>query len=180
MKKQTVKVVAALPADEYKLRFEGTLAASEFAGRVAAQRFLRRIVAVGGPLQGIAIMSSTTRNRATTVLVVDDDPLVRMDLAGLLVDHGLEVLEAESADEAVKFLHSHREIEFLVTDIEMPGSMDGLRLAHHVRHRWPPIKILVISGRLSIRREDLPDTAVFIRKPFANQQILTELTRSAA
>ncbi len=115
-----------------------------------------------------------------TILVVDDDPLVRMDLVDVLEGHGLRVVEAESADEAIAILDRRPDVNVLVTDIEMPGAMDGLRLAHHVRRRWPPVKILVISGRLNIAPDDLPETAAFLRKPFVDHQVLTEIDKLAA
>ncbi len=100
-----------------------------------------------------------------------------MVLAGFLLNRGVAVLEAGSADEAIALLDGHPEIEFLVTDVEMPGSMDGVRLAHHVRNRWPPVKILVVSGRLHVTLDQLPDTAAFLRKPFADNDLWRELTK---
>jgi len=124
-----------------------------------------------------SIMTSDAPLTAKVVLVVDDDVLVRMVLAGFLLSRGVAVLEAGSADEAIALLDGHPEIGFLVTDVEMPGSMDGVRLAHHVRNRWPPVKILVVSGRLHVTLDQLPDTAAFLRKPFADNDLWRELTK---
>jgi two-component system, response regulator PdtaR len=85
-----------------------------------------------------------------------------------------------SSDDVIGILDRRPDIKILVTDIEIPGGMDGLRLAHHVRRRWPPVKILVISGRLNIPPEDLPQTAAFLSKPFVDQQVLTEIDKLAA
>ncbi len=75
---------------------------------------------------------------ARTLLIVEDEALVRIDLADLLGDMGYEVIEAAGADQAIALLETHPEIVAVITDIQMPGSMDGLALARAVRERWPP------------------------------------------
>ena len=80
------------------------------------------------------------------VLIVEDEFLLRMDAASSIEDAGFLVYEAENADEAIRMLELHATIRFVFTDVNMPGSMDGLKLAHYVRGRWPPIKIIVTSG----------------------------------
>jgi len=102
-----------------------------------------------------------------TVLVVEDEPLVRLVLVDFLTDEGYEVLDADGADDAIRILESNPEVQILFTDIDMPGSMDGLRLSTAVRDRWPPIKIVVTSGKRMIEVTDLPDGAVFFSKPYA-------------
>ena len=102
----------------------------------------------------------------TTVLVVESEAIVLRELAAQLRDIGLVVLEAVDADEALGLLDAHPEIRLLFTDIRMPGSMDGLRLAHHVRHRWPPVRIIVVSGELDTQSWQLPDNSVFLAKPY--------------
>ena len=92
---------------------------------------------------------------------------------------GFEVVEAESADEAILVLESRLDITVVFTDIQMPGSMDGLKLAAAIRGRWPPIKIVATSGLLNIREEDLPRGSRFLSKPYSPAQIvgtLRELT----
>ncbi len=118
--------------------------------------------------------------KARKILVVDDEVLIRMALVDFLDRHDLEVLEAGDADEAIALLDSHSDIEVMVTDVEMPGSMDGVRLAHHVRFRWPPIKILVISGNAALEWRDLPDKTRFLRKPFADGELWNALTQLTA
>jgi two-component system, response regulator PdtaR len=81
-------------------------------------------------------------------------------------DAGYEVIEAADADEAIAILESRDDIRVIFTDIQMPGSMDGLKLAHAVRHRWPPIKIIVTSGYNKITPQDLPDGGRFFAKPY--------------
>jgi CheY-like chemotaxis protein len=100
------------------------------------------------------------------VLIVEDEFLVRMDIADRLADEGYEVFEAASADEAVAVLEGNADIRILFTDIDMPGSMDGLKLAAAVRDRWPPIKIVVTSGHRIVEITDLPDGSVFFSKPY--------------
>ena len=77
---------------------------------------------------------------ARTVLVVEDEPLIRSDLSDLLTDMGYTVLEAASADQAIALLETRAEIIAVITDVHMPGSMDGLALARIVRERWPPVR----------------------------------------
>ena len=93
------------------------------------------------------------------VLVVEDDPLLRMLAVEVVEEAGFIAIEARDADEAVILLESRIDIALLFTDINMPGSMDGLKLAHAVRDRWPPIKILVVSGKRQLQSSDLPSNS---------------------
>jgi CheY-like chemotaxis protein len=92
---------------------------------------------------------------------------------------GFEVVEAANADEAIEVLEARRDIMVVFTDIQMPGSMDGLKLARAVRGRWPPIKIVATSGRPDVEETDLPEGGRFLPKPYSPVQItgvLRELT----
>lgn len=100
------------------------------------------------------------------ILVVEDEGLVRMAAADDLVEAGFKVLEAANADQAIKMLETHPEITILFTDIDMPGSMDGIRLAHAVRERWPPVKLVLVSGHQSPASEILPADSAFFAKPY--------------
>jgi CheY-like chemotaxis protein len=100
------------------------------------------------------------------VLVVEDEPLVLMDTADQLNDRGFVVIEASNADEAIIQLSNHPDIAVVFTDIDMPGSMDGLKLAAAVRDRWPPIKIVITSGHRRVSKDDLPIGSRFFVKPF--------------
>ena len=100
------------------------------------------------------------------VLVVEDDPLLRMLAVEVVEEAGFIAIEARDADEAVILLESRTDIALLFTDINMPGSMDGLKLAHAVRDRWPPIKILVVSGKQRLQSSDLPSNSCFVGKPY--------------
>jgi CheY-like chemotaxis protein len=116
-------------------------------------------------------MAQSARLKAATILVVENEAIVRSEVADRLSRQGLVVLTASDADEAIALLDTHPEIEVLFTDIRMPGSMDGIRLAHHVRHRWPPVKIIVASGRIETLLEELPPGSVFLAKPYAPETL---------
>jgi CheY-like chemotaxis protein len=100
------------------------------------------------------------------VLVVEDEPLVRMDLAASLGDAGFDVVEVANAHDAIAVLAAEPRVAIIVTDIEMPGSMDGLELARMVRDRWPPVHIIAVSGRHTPQFGDLPDKSSFFAKPY--------------
>ena len=106
-----------------------------------------------------------------TALIVDDEFLIAMSAADLFQSAGYETIEACSADEAIRQLESNADIVIVFTDIRMPGSMDGLELAHVVHDRWPPVKILVTSGHHTIRPGDLPAGGLFIPKPYTSRAV---------
>ena len=105
------------------------------------------------------------------VLVVEDEPITRMDVVGQLEEGGFRVFEAPDADRAIKILEANPAIRVLFTDIDMPGSMDGLKLAAAVRDRWPPIRIVVASGLRKINMDALPDNSRFFSKPYNVNEI---------
>jgi CheY-like chemotaxis protein len=111
-------------------------------------------------------MAPGTRAKTPAVLIVEDEPLVRLYAVQTIKDAGFEVIEAANADEAIRILQSRSDIRVVFTDYHMPGSMDGLKLAHAVRNRWPPIKIIVTSGRERIAEEELPVGGRFVAKPY--------------
>jgi CheY-like chemotaxis protein len=111
----------------------------------------------------------------SVVLIVEDDALVRMDVAETIQRAGYDVIEAANADEAIALLESRSDISVVFTDIEMPGSMDGLKLAHAVRKRWPPVKLIATSGHYHINDSDLPSGGRFLAKPYAPEQIARTL-----
>ena len=106
------------------------------------------------------------------VLIVEDDTLLRMHAAEMIGEAGFQVIEAPNADEAIRLLESRTDISILFTDIDMPGSMNGIRLAHTVAGRWPPIRIVATSGHFNVRDGDLPDGGRFIAKPYRSHQII--------
>jgi CheY-like chemotaxis protein len=120
-----------------------------------------------------------SKERCVGVLIVEDEPLIRMDTVFVIESAGFDVYEASSADQAISILETHPDIRVIFTDVHMPGSMDGLKLAHYVRGRWPPIKIIVTSGRVRIREQDLPSGSVFFDKPYRPEQIAHKLREMA-
>ncbi|WP_338610955.1 response regulator (plasmid) [Pelagibacterium nitratireducens] len=102
---------------------------------------------------------------STTILIVEDEILILIDLAMSLRSAGFDVLEASSADAAIELLEKHPEIRAVITDIDMPGSMNGLALAHAVFEKWPPCRLIVVSGHHFVSIEELPSGARFFSKP---------------
>ena len=101
------------------------------------------------------------------VLVVEDEFLIRMQTVAVIEQAGYTVFEACNADEAIAILEMRENIRIVVTDIEMPGSMDGIKLARAIRERWPPVELIVTSGRHRVRAGELPPRAKFVPKPYA-------------
>lgn len=99
------------------------------------------------------------------VLVVEDNPLIRLDLVDRLQRAGFATVEVSSADEAIVVLVERIDIRVVFTDIQMPGSMNGLELAHYVRERWPPTILIVTSAQQNPTESELPIDTSFIRKP---------------
>jgi CheY-like chemotaxis protein len=119
-------------------------------------------------------------SKRPVVLIVEDEFLLRMDAVDMIGAAGFEVVEAGNADEAIEILEARPDITVVFTDIQMPGSMDGLKLARAVRGRWPPIKIVATSGRAHIAETDLPEGGRFLPKPYGPVQVagvLREVTR---
>src|ERR1700682_1954007 len=109
------------------------------------------------------------------VLVVEDEFLIRMNAAEMIEEAGFQVVEAANADEAVAILEARLDIAVVFTDIQMPGSMDGLKLARAVRNRCRPIHIVATSGLVDVRTGDLPEGGRFLPKPYSPAQIIGTL-----
>jgi CheY-like chemotaxis protein len=110
-------------------------------------------------------------SKRPVVLIVEDEFLIRMDAADMIAAAGFEVVAAANADDAIEILETRRDITVVFTDIQMPGSMDGLKLARAVRGRWPPIKIVATSGHVGVRETDLPEGGRFLPKPYSSTQV---------
>jgi DNA-binding NtrC family response regulator len=119
-------------------------------------------------------------DKPTIVLVVEDEPLLLLMAGTIVEDAGLQPLYAKNADEAVMILESRADIRIVFTDVDMPGSMDGIKLAAAVRDRWPPIHIIVVSGHASVALSELPEGARFFGKPYDEQRVVETLTTMAA
>jgi DNA-binding NtrC family response regulator len=116
-------------------------------------------------------MGQSSHSKSATVLIVQREGVVALELAARLADMGLTVLQAADADEAVALLDDHSEIKLLVTDVRMAGSVDGIRLAHHVRERWPPVKIIITSGMMGTAASDLPPGTIILPKPYGPEAV---------
>ena len=120
-------------------------------------------------------------SKQQVILIVEDEYLIRINAAEMISEAGFVVVEAGSADEAIEILEARPDIHVVFTDIQMPGSMDGLKLSHFIRGRWPPIKLIATSGNHIFRHGDLPEGGVFLPKPYTFDKIasmLRDLTRS--
>ena len=109
------------------------------------------------------------------VLIVEDEFLVRTGTRAAVEMAGFDVLEAGDADEAIASLAVRNDVSLIFTDVHMPGSMDGLKLAHFVRDRWPPVKIVATSARVRITESDLPEGERFLPKPYSAADIASTL-----
>jgi CheY-like chemotaxis protein len=114
------------------------------------------------------------------VLVVEDEPLILLAASLIIQEAGFKVYEARNADAAIALLEKHVDIRILFTDIDMPGSMNGLKLAAAVRNRWPPVEIIVTSGAVKVTADQIPERGVFLPKPYALDHVVATLQRMAA
>ena len=124
----------------------------------------------GPPSKKVEQMQPRASTRPV-VLIVEDEILLRMDAMNALEAGGFDVVDAKNADDAITILEQRNDIVLIFTDIDMPGSMDGLKLAHFVKNRWPPIKIIATSGHAKIKANDLPEGSRFIPKPYKAPEI---------
>lgn len=120
-------------------------------------------------------MPSGSAGGAPNVLVVEDEMVLRMRAVDIVQDAGFTPLEAVNADQALLILKSRSDISLLFTDIQMPGSIDGLELAHVVHKRWPAVKIVLVSGKVVLSEMDKPANSRFFGKPLEAKQMIAEL-----
>jgi CheY-like chemotaxis protein len=110
-----------------------------------------------------------------TILVVEDEPLLRMAAMDLVEEAGFDAVSAANADEAVAILENRMDIRVVFTDIDMPGSMNGLKLAAAVRDRWPPIEIVIVSGQVRLNEAELPPRSLFFSKPYDEAKVVAAI-----
>jgi len=113
--------------------------------------------------------------RRPVILIVEDELLIRLDAIEMIEAAGFDTLEAANADEAIAILEARPDIHVLFTDIHMPGSMDGVKLAHFVRDRWPPVKIIATSAHARIEGYQLPHGGRFLPKPYSAREVAAHL-----
>jgi CheY-like chemotaxis protein len=106
------------------------------------------------------------------VLVVEDEPILRMMAVDMIEDAGLEAVEAADATEAVAILERRADIRIVFTDVDMPRGIDGVRLAALIRDRWPPIEIIITSGKTVVPTDLLPPRSVFFSKPYRQDEVV--------
>ena len=125
--------------------------------------------------EGVELEMSTIPTSVPNVLVVEDEMLLRMRAVDIVEDAGFHPVEAVNADEAISILESRSDISLLFTDIQMPGSMDGLKLAHAVHDRWPSIKIILVSGQVRPSEAESPADSRFFGKPLGVEEMIAQL-----
>lgn len=118
---------------------------------------------------------ASVQKPVAAVLVVEDEPLIRMSAVDLVEEAGFKAVEADNADEALAILQSGEPIHGVFTDIDMPGSIDGVGLANVVREQWPGIVILVASGKRRVSDVQLPAGALYFPKPYDAKSIIQTL-----
>jgi DNA-binding NtrC family response regulator len=123
---------------------------------------------------------SSARHMSATVLIVEDDPFLRFHAADIAIEAGFDVLEAGNADDAIAILEAREDVRIVFTDIQMPGSMDGLKLAHAIRIRWPPVVIIVTSGQVRPVGGMIPENVPFLAKPYEAATLSELLVKLAA
>ena len=106
------------------------------------------------------------------ILVVEDEPLLNLDISDALCAKGYDVIAVINSDDAIRALEFRHDIHTIFTDINMPGSMDGLKLAAAVRDRWPPVNIIVTTGMKAPHCDKLPANSIFIAKPYRNDEVI--------
>ncbi len=115
------------------------------------------------------------------VLVAEDEELVRLVIVDVLRDTGFEVMEAEHAEAALGTLLVHAaRVHVLFTDIQRPGALDGLALAHNTAKNWPKIALLITWGRPSPHPPLLPDKSRFVAKPYQHDDLIRHIRELAA
>jgi len=116
--------------------------------------------------------------QTVTVLIVEDEPTLLLFAQDFLEDAGFQTLTAVNADAAIAILETRDDIRIIFTDIDMPGSMNGIKLAEAVRNRWPPIQIIATSGHISA--PNLPKGSKFFDKPFEPQKVIDAIREMVA
>ena len=117
-------------------------------------------------------LTEMSETRGPTILTVEDEILISEFLGDILHGAGYEVVAASNANDAIATLECRDDIRLVITDVNMPGSMDGLRLASAVRGRWPPIKIIVATGRTPPENDRMPRGSAFLSKPYDPEAVI--------
>ena len=119
-------------------------------------------------------MSDVVQVSKPVALVVEDEAILRAHAADLLEEHGLSVVEARNAEEAIRIMEEREDVRLLFTDIQMPGRFDGMDLARQVHARWPNVLLVITSGQKR-PEEDIPDDGRFVSKPYRPEELLGQI-----
>jgi CheY-like chemotaxis protein len=111
-------------------------------------------------------------SRKAVVLVVEDNAIIRMGAVDLVFGAGYEALQACDADEAIRIMETRDDVDLVFTDVDMPGTMDGIKLSHYIRSRWPPVKLIIASGATILDESSLPLGSRFFPKPYNDHTII--------
>ncbi|MBR1092180.1 response regulator [Bradyrhizobium manausense] len=114
------------------------------------------------------------------VLVVEDEPLLRMNTVDMVEEAGFPTLEAANATQAIQILENRSDISIILSDIDMPPGMDGMALVALVRRRWPPVAIILVSGQVASADVVIPDGGRFFSKPVRPAELIATLEQMAA
>ncbi|KAA2237876.1 response regulator [Salinarimonas soli] len=117
-------------------------------------------------------MTAPFPHTPTVILLVEDEPLVRMLGTDVLEDAGFLVVEAMDAQDALAQLEAHPEVDILFTDVQMPGELDGVALARIVHDRRPDVRLVIASGRARLEPQDIPDNGRFVPKPYRPDELV--------
>ena len=112
--------------------------------------------------------------------MVEDDPLLRMMAVDLVEDAGFAALEATDATQAMEILARRSDVRIVFSDIDMPRGLDGMKLAALIRERWPPIELILTSGKFAPPAEDMPERGVFFAKPYLGTEVVATMRRMTA
>lgn len=118
-----------------------------------------------------------TRRGKPVVLVVEDEYLIRRIVVDAIQDAGYVAIQANDADGAIAILETRKDIRIVFTDIEMPGTMDGLKLARAIRDRWPPIELILTSGKHHLEGDRIPARGRFLPKPYSPDTVVATIER---
>ncbi|MCE7798181.1 response regulator [Sphingobium sufflavum] len=110
-----------------------------------------------------------------TIMIVEDEAMIRQIGADILEEAGYQVIEAATADEALNIIKANPGIALIFTDVRMPGAMDGLGLAAIVHERWPDVRLLITSGHCRLRNDEIPARGKFIPKPYPASELIRQI-----
>ena len=126
------------------------------------------------------LMQADNHKKPIVVIVVEDEPMVRMAAVGALEDAGFEVLEGKNAQAALLILKTEGgRVQALFTDVEMPGAMDGLMLARQIHLDWPLICVMVASGQIIPGAGEMPENSRFFKKPYNMGAVVAHIRERA-